>query len=518
MFFRRKKPLAPPESKGPAAPAPAGGPAPQATPGPLPASPPEAAPAPGPSGPAPRSPGAPSTQFLTGDQATDRRTVQVLLEAIARVSNAPVSTPEDLEALLVKIVDLSVEVTDAERGLLIIEDRSESASRGALALEVHVARSRRGEHLPDDLRFSTSIARRVLEQGEPVRATVQSDSEALELGRSVFDLKLRAVMCVPLGQTEPAAPSEPAWRGSERSATAARAIRGVLYVDSRAATREFNQRDLSLFAALASQIAASMQKAQLHLDSLEKVRLEQSLELASSIQRDLMPNVPYTLPGFEVHGWYRPAERTAGDFYDFVRGKGGVLGVVVGDVTGHGIGPALITASAQAGLRSYLRMLADPGEVFTLLNQDLSERMEEGRFLTLFLALIQPDGKLCTLNAGHPAGLLWRAASGQVETLPRHGPALGMFADETYRTDHAGYLAPGDALLAFSDGATEARAPDRPEGFLGEEGLAAEFRAALAAGCDARATALRLAERISAHGGKSAEDDITLVVVRRTPA
>jgi serine phosphatase RsbU (regulator of sigma subunit) len=512
MFFRRKKPLTPPES--PAAPQGAG-----SAPAPGPPSLPTSAPADGavgatPAGMGQSQPGSASTQFLTGDQATDRRTVQVLLEAIARVANAPVSTPEDLEALLVKIVDLSVEVTDAERGLLIIEDPSESRERGALALEVHVARSRRGEHLPEELRFSTSIARRVLEAGEPVRATVQSDSEALELGRSVFDLKLRAVMCVPLSRG--GAGSETALNPSDGETT--RRTRGVLYVDSRAATRQFNQRDLSLFAALASQIAASMQKAQLHLDSLERLRLEQSLELASSIQRGLMSSVPYTLPGFEVHGWYRPAERTAGDFYDFVRGKNGVLGVVVGDVTGHGIGPALITASAQAGLRSYLRLIADPGEVLTLLNQDLSERMEEGRFLTLFLALIQPDGRLCTLNAGHPAGLLWRAATQTLEVLPRHGPALGMFSDERYTSDHVGYLGPGDALLAFSDGATEARAPERPEGFLGEEGLAQEFRQAMAAGLDARATALQLAERILAHGQQCAEDDITLVVVRRSPA
>lgn len=512
MFFRRKKPLTPPE-------APAGQKAPPgptgAGPGAAPASvPAEAAAAPGQSAGSAAQPGPASTQFLTGDQATDRRTVQVLLEAIARVANAPVSTPEDLESLLVKIVDLSVEVTDAERGLLIIEDQAESLERGSLALEVHVARSRRGEHLPEDLRFSTSIARRVLEAGEPVRATVQSDSEALELGRSVFDLKLRAVMCVPLSRGA----AGPEGAANPGEAEAPRRARGVLYVDSRAATRQFNQRDLSLFAALASQISASMQKAELHLDSLERLRLEQSLELASSIQRGLMSSVPYTLPGFEVHGWYRPAERTAGDFYDFVRGKDGVLGVVVGDVTGHGIGPALITASAQAGLRSYLRLIADPGEVLTLLNQDLSERMEEGRFLTLFLALIRPDGRLCTLNAGHPAGLLWRAATKTLEVLPRHGPALGMFSDERYTTDHAGHLGPGDALLAFSDGATEARAPERPEGFLGEEGLAEEFRQAMLAGLDARATALQLAERILAHGQQSAEDDITLVVVRRSPA
>ena len=445
-----------------------------------------------------------TTQFLTGDQAVDRRTVQVLLEAISRVANAPVSTPQDLEALLVEIVDLSVEVTEAERGLLILAGGTDGE------LDVHVARSVEGDVLDDELRFSTSVARRVLERGEPVRATVQSDSEALELGQSVFDLKLRAVMCVPLGPRSADPPAEP---GGESGS----GIKGVLYVDSRAATRQFGQRDLSLFAALASQISATMQKARLHLDRIERVRLEQSLELASSIQRDLMPAVPYTLPGFEVHGWYRAAEQAAGDFYDFVKAKGDRLAVLVGDVTGHGIGPALITASAQAGLRSYLRMLEDPGEVVTLVNQDLSERMEDGRFLTLFLGLLSPDGRFRSLNAGHPPALLYRAAERECTSLPGHGPALGMLPDETYESEHEIVLQPGDAVLAFSDGIVEARSPDDPDSFLGEEGLRARFCKAMNEGKDARACALELAELAMQCTQGTNDDDITLVVVRRAP-
>ena len=441
----------------------------------------------------------PSTQFLTGDSSVDRRTVQVLLEAISRVANTPVSTPEDLEALLVEIVDLSVEVTEAERGLLILPDDRDEAEHGGF--EVHVARTTQGDVPSEELRFSTSVARRVLEGGEPVRATVGSDSEALELGQSVFDLKLRAVMCVPL---------LPAGGEGEDAK-----IAGVLYVDSRAATRQFGQRDLSLFAALASQISATMQKARLHLDRLERVRLEQSLELASSIQRDLMPQVPHTLPGFEVHGWYRAAERTAGDFYDFVRAKDGQLAVVVGDVTGHGVGPALITASAQAGLRSYLRLIGDPGEVITLLNQDLSERMDDGRFLTLFLGLLSSDGTFRSLNAGHPNALLYRAAEQECVALPDHGPALGMISDEVYTSDHSIVLLPGDAILAFSDGLAECRDASNASGFLGEDAIREHFRDAMRSGKPARESALELAERAMALAGGVNEDDITLVVVRR---
>lgn len=430
-----------------------------------------------------------STQFLTGDSGVDRRTVQVLLEAIAQVSEA-----RDLESLLVDIVDRSIELTGAERGLLLLEGKEGD-------LIVRVARTKERKTLDDDLRFSTSIARRVFDQLEPVRATVQSDSQALELGRSVFDLKLRAVLCVPLAKQGQSGKPH-----------------GVLYVDSRAATRQFSRRDLGLFAALAQHISIALLNARLHLDSLERVRLQQNLDLASAIQRDLMPAATLSLPGYETAGWYRAAEGTAGDFYDVVKARGGKLALVVGDVTGHGIGPALITASAQAGLRSYLRLVEDPGDVVTLLNQDLCERIEDGRFLTLFLGVLGTDGSLRTLNAGHPSALLWRAAERRVQKLPRHGPALGMLPDERFQSEDLVYLQPGDVLVALSDGVLEARAPERPEGFLGEEGVCQLLVSAQERGLGARETALEIAEASMAHAGGTAEDDLTLLVVKRTAA
>src|SRR5690349_2392922 len=162
--------------------------------------------------------GPPSTiQFLTGDSDVDRRSVEVLLEAIARVSEA-----RNLDELLVDIVDRSIEIAGAERGLLILADKTAgNTTSGEAGLSLRVARARGGESISEDVRFSTSIVKRVLEQQSPVKATVQSDSDALELGRSVFDLKLRAVMCVPL--------SAPTNQGGD-----GHAARGVLYVDSKA--------------------------------------------------------------------------------------------------------------------------------------------------------------------------------------------------------------------------------------------------------------------------------------------
>jgi serine phosphatase RsbU (regulator of sigma subunit) len=365
---------------------------------------------------------------------------------------------------------------------------------------VRVARLRGGKDLDSDARFSTSIANKVLKDGQSLLATVHSESEALELGRSVYDLKLRAVMCVPLA---PAARGAPAPLPS-----------GVLYVDSRAATRQFGKGDLALFDALAQHISIALENTRLHLDSLEKLRLEQERELASAIQRDLMPQVPSDLPGWELFGWYGPAEATAGDFYDFVQARDGKLAIAVGDVTGHGIGPALITATAQASIRSYLRLIADPGEVVTLLNQDLCERVQDGRFLTLFLAMLDPDGSVDSLNGGHALPMIWRASSGEIEMIGRGGPALGMIPGERYEAHEPIRLESGDVLLIYTDGLTEARNPDDRDNMLGEEGVRAAL-AASAASSEAREICLDLVEKALTLSAGLREDDITVVVARR---
>jgi phosphoserine phosphatase RsbU/P len=443
-------------------------------------------------GPAtPAAPGPASTQFLTGEAGRDRRTVQVLLEAIARVSEA-----RDLESLLVDIVDSSIELTGAERGLLVMR----GAKDGELL--VRVARIRGKKPVTGDLRFSTTVASRVLAEAQPLRAQVHSESEALELGRSVYDLKLRAVMCVPL--------SSPVQDGA-----AVPPPKGVLYVDSRAATRQFAPADLSLFAALAQHISIAMINAELQLDSLEKVRLEQSLELASAIQRDLMPRVP-SIPGWDLAGFYGPAEQTGADFYDFIKVGKATLALVVGDVTGHGIGPALITASAQGSLRTSLRFNGDPGQVVTILNQDLCERIEDGRFLTLFLATLDENGNVRALNAGHSEPLLWSAADRAIRNVKMCGPALGMIADEVYEAPPPLVMQKGDVLVAYTDGLTEARKPGTEDDFFGEEGLKKVLDESSAAGLSAREICARLAEAALAVSGGKREDDMTVVVARRT--
>ena len=433
-----------------------------------------------------------STQFLIGDAGKDRRSVELLLEAIARVSES-----RDLEALLDFVVDSSIEVTGAERGLLILVGKDGQQL-------VRVAREE-GAGVPcESVKYSTTLVGRVLEETEPVRTTVQSDAEALELATSVFDLKLRAVMCVPL-----AAPDPDAETGTSKP-------QGALYVDSKAAKRAFTPEDLSMFFALAKHIAIALENAHLNQESLEKARLEQSLNIASEIQSGLMPKAPRSIPGLDVYGWYRSAEHASGDFYDFVPTKDGKLAVVLGDVRGHGIGPALITATAQASLRSYVRVLSDPAAIVKMLNEDLAERMEDGMFLTLFLALFQPGGVVQVVNAGQTPPLIWRDATSKIERIGGDGPAIGFMDDFDYAEGPSLELAVGDILLAFTDGLVEARHASRPDRLFGEEGVRAVLADAGPGGMGAKELTEALVTSVLEFTGGVRDDDMTIVAVRRT--
>lgn len=364
--------------------------------------------------------------MLTGDPGQDEHFVRTLLDSIADVSS-----DMDLDRLLMRIVDKSLAVTSAERAVMFLGSTPDD-------LEVSVARDSNGEELGKDLQYSRTVVRRSVEEKQPVRSVVQSDREALELGQSVFDLKLRAVMCAPL-------------LGKE-------AVLGAIYVDSRAARREFSSRDLTLFGALTAQLSIAVDNARLYADSIEKVRLEKDFEIAQKIQRHLLPSIPDGVPGLGVALRYRACDEASGDTYDFMRVGEDKLAVVVGDVTGHGVGAALLTHWAQAALRSYLELIDDLSEVVTRLNNRLVAGVETGNFMSLLVALVDvKERTLHMVNAGHAELLVVREDG--VEEYGKTGMVLGVVGDSEYSVTGPVSLRPGDLIFVRTDGVDETRNP-----------------------------------------------------------
>jgi len=188
-------------------------------------------------------------------------------------------------------------------------------------------------------------------------------------------------------------------------------------------------------------------------------RLE--LQLARKIQQKLFPAVAPTVLGFEIAGMSSPAAATGGDYFDYVPMLNEHIGVVVGDVSGHGFGPALLMASTRAYMRAFAQTHSDLGELLGLVNRVLSTDMEDERFVTIALARFDSRTRsLVYASAGHPTGYVLDA-SGQVRVcLPSTGQPLGIALHESFSESPMILLRSGECVILVSDGLTEASAPD----------------------------------------------------------
>ncbi|GAB4141192.1 MAG: hypothetical protein Fur0037_07960 [Planctomycetota bacterium] len=415
--------------------------------------------------------------LLSGDASEDQRSLEILLDTIAAVT-----ANVDLDLVLAEIAKRSLMVTNAERAIVLL-----GTDPGDLAIRLAVDRD--GRDLGGSVQYSRSLVGRCLERQEAVRSVVQSDQEALELGRSVYELRLRAVMCAPM--------------------TARNRRIGVIYVDSKAMRREFTDRDLALFSAISAQLAIGIENARLHADSLEKARLQKDVEIARRIQQHLLPTMPGTVPGLSVALRFEPAEMASGDTYDFVQLPGDRLAVMIGDVTGHGVGAALLTHAVQAALRSYLEMSDDVSVVVTRLNQRLAASVEAGNFMSLLIVVFDPHASAIRyVNAGHP-GVIHVGEHGCVQH-PRTGMVLGVVGDQVYEQSALIGVSEGDVLFLYTDGVDEARSAAGE--VFGEDRL----RRVLAGmrGKPAEEVIRAVEEALREHtGGLPPRDDLTMIAL-----
>jgi phosphoserine phosphatase RsbU/P len=241
--------------------------------------------------------------------------------------------------------------------------------------------------------------------------------------------------------------------------------RGLLVVgdkESRRGVGPFlpsDRRTLSLFA---NQAALALENARLHLQALEKERLEREMHLASEIQRQILPKGAPAVPGYQVAGWYRPARQVGGDYYDLFPLQDGRLNLVVGDVSGKGMPAALMVSTLHSALRLLLDQAPFGPSLLERLNRHIVESSAANKFITMLLAELSPEtGVLHYMNAGHNPGVLLHR-DGSYEELKAGGLPLGLLPEARYQS-RAVTMELGDILCIYSDGITEAAAPDDEE-------------------------------------------------------
>jgi serine phosphatase RsbU (regulator of sigma subunit) len=264
----------------------------------------------------------------------------------------------------------------------------------------------------------------------------------------------------------------------------------------------------------------------LHKDKLDPELLERSLLYAitrrrmahsdhqlrgaQDIQRRLLPERSPDLAGFDIAAVCRPAEMACGDCFDYVPMQDGSQGIVVADVSGHGFGAALLMAEVRAYLRAFTLLWNDAGEVLTRLNQIVFQDVDEGYFITVGFARIDPQTReIDFAGAGHDAYIL--RGDGSVTSLPSTGFPLGLMPEARVRRTSPAPLEPGDMLLMFTDGLVEAMTPDGEMfGIERTLGIAAGNRTIPAADI-----VDLLAQTSSDFAGRrQQQDDITIVVAK----
>ncbi len=242
--------------------------------------------------------------------------------------------------------------------------------------------------------------------------------------------------------------------------------------------------------------------------------LNQDLRVARDIQMGLMPTERPPIAGYDVAGMARPATQAGGDYYDWQPLPDGRLVVAIADVTGHGIGPALVMAVCRAYARAAAPVSAGPEFLLAQLNDLIYEDVKGARFITMVVAIINADGHVELVSAGHGPTLLYRAASKEVECFGGDGLPLGVVSSERYGPRREFRLESGDVLVLVTDGFVEyARAGDGE--LFGEERLGDSLKANAGLSSEKIIAAIDQVVKTFANGGPQM-DDMTAVVIKRT--
>ena len=401
-----------------------------------------------------------------------------------------------LDSVLSTMLDHAVSVTDADRGILLVPGES-----GMLG--VRLARRSGGARLsPEGITPSQTALRRALEQHAAVITDdlAQAGSD-LQAAQSIVAQGLRAIVVVPLYALTR--------RSTMDSSVAPRAdaFLGVLYLDSRRPAA-FSRLDRRILDALSVEAASVLDNARLVERERGRQRLEQEIDIAREIQQALLPRNFPNHPQFAVTGCNFPCLAVGGDYFDVFPMSDERTAFLIADVSGKGLGAALLTTMLQGAL-SGLTLGTDPALVFNHISRFLCEHAEVGRYATVFFAVLSPEGLLEYINAGHPSPILLRGGRAEAPFTEGSFP-VGLVPGAEYIAVRV-QLEPEDTLVLFSDGVTEAMDPQ--EEMFGVTRLQEVLRGLRDAPLEQMQTAILESVEDFTRGARQA-DDLTLLLVR----
>ncbi len=316
-----------------------------------------------------------------------------------------------------------------------------SPSRAALALlsddgkEFVTTKVRAREETDQkELKISSTLLAEVVDEKRVLCFVDTHEDDTLRLAKSIIDQRIRSALCAPLVVSD--------------------TVVGVLYVDYVLNQGRITEEDARLVGQIARFAAVKYETTRLREEAEAMERLEEELRTAYLIQSRLLPSKPPAVDGYTLAGLNKPCRTVSGDYYDFIVRKNGKLYFVVADVSGKGLPAALIMSSLETAFVIFTSDDPAPDELLRKLNATYVEKLSNSKFITMFVGVLDPStGLIEFANAGHtpPA---WITSAG-VTSLNTTDLLLGLFPEANYRRQSL-TLAPGDSLVMFTDGITEA--------------------------------------------------------------
>ncbi len=354
---------------------------------------------------------------------------EVKLRAILEVSSL-LSRTLDLQSLLNKTLECLLKLfPQAELGIFLLNDPHTGKP------QIKAARSATGD-LSTERPVSKAIIERAMLSHEAILSEDVSDDTRFRDSLSASALEIRSLMCVPISNFDGEA-------------------LGAVQLTTRNLKNVFTQDDLDLLVSVAAQTGLAVENANLHAELLQKNEIERDLEVATQIQLGFLPGRTPSLPGYEFFHYYQAAQQIGGDYFDYVHLPDGRIAVAVGDVSGKGIPAALLMARLCSAVRFHLAAHASIGQALGELNRELLGNSLGFRFITLVIAVLEPDSSRVRLvNAGHLPPLIHELSGSHYLGANCSGLPLGIGSNTEYQ-EHLFELAPGASMLFYTDGITE---------------------------------------------------------------
>jgi len=361
---------------------------------------------------------------------------EVKLKAIVELTRA-VSRELNVDNVLPKLMSTLFNVfSQAEQGFVLLkEDESD-----VLRVKATKTRSTTAE---DVIAVSMTVVRHVMTTGEAVLSGNVLDDSRFKGSTALAKMRVSSMLCVPLLDQD----DKPF---------------GIIQILTRSTTQIFKEDDLDLLVSLSSQASMAIDNARLHQELLSKREMERDLDFATQVQLGFLPKSRPRVEGYSFADYYEAALHVGGDYFDYIPLGDGRLALTIGDVAGKGMPAALLMARLYSSARYQLLTSPSPGKAISGLNQEIVSSGLGHRFVTfLVLVLDAAANNITVVNAGHLSPLLCRK-DGTIDAIGRKtsGLPLGIVPEVEY--EEATFdLAPGDTVLTFTDGVTEAMTDEK---------------------------------------------------------